>query len=183
MNSSFLTTFKTLASIIPSLTFSQKQDEFILVVLPQNLLISLTILKLHVGYQYKLLTCISAVDLLNKVYRFSVVYELLSLRFNTRIRLKIFIAETTFVQSSTILFINARWWEREAWDLYGIYFKGHTNLRRILTDYGFEGFPLRKDFPLSGYIELRYNESKKRIVTEPIQLAQEFRTFQFESPW
>ena len=148
-----------------------------------NLLFVLKYLKLNINYQYRLLSCISGVDLLKKVYRFCLVYELLSLVFNARIRIKIFLDETVLVKSSTSLFINANWWEREIWDLYGIYFDQHPDLRRILTDYGFEGHPLRKDFPLSGYIEVKYDFLKKRVVLEPIKFSQEFRVFNFETPW
>jgi NADH:ubiquinone oxidoreductase subunit C len=116
-------------------------------------------------------------------YRFSVVYDLLSLTLNSRIRVKIFINEVTPVASSVSVFANADWWEREVWDLFGIYFEGRSDLRRILTDYGFEGHPMRKDFPISGLVELRYDENKKRIVTEPVNFAQEFRSFNFELPW
>ena len=98
-------------------------------------------------------------------------------------RVKLFIDEITSVFSVVTLYINANWWEREIWDLYGIYFENHPDLRRILTDYGFEGHPMRKDFPLSGYVELRYDESKKRVVTETVELTQEFRVFSFETPW
>jgi NADH:ubiquinone oxidoreductase subunit C len=107
----------------------------------------------------------------------------LSLCFNNRIRVKIFINEITSVLSSTSVFINANWWEREVWDLFGIFFENHMDLRRILTDYGFEGHPMRKDFPLFGYVELRYNENKKRIVSDKVQLSQEFRIFSFDTPW
>jgi NADH:ubiquinone oxidoreductase subunit C len=130
-----------------------------------------------------LLTCISGVDFLGKEYRFSVVYDLLSLTFNSRLRVKVFVNEITSVPSSMEVFINANWWEREVWDLYGVYFDKHTDLRRILSDYGFEGHPMRKDFPLSGFVEFRFDESKKRIVGEPIELTQEFRSFTFEKPW
>jgi len=153
------------------------------VVSPVSLLFTLTLLKKHISYQYKLLSCISGVDLLGKAYRFVVVYDLLSLTFNSRLKVKTFVNEITFLPSSVSTFINADWWEREIWDLYGIYFTNHPDLRRILTDYGFEGHPMRKDFPLSGYIELRYDESKKRVITEAIQLTQEFRTFTLETPW
>ena len=91
--------------------------------------------------------------------------------------------EITSVPSVVDIFINANWWEREVWDMYGIYFDNHPDLRRILTDYGFEGHPMRKDFPLSGYVEFRYDENKKRVIGEPIELTQEFRTFNFEMPW
>jgi len=107
----------------------------------------------------------------------------LSLRFNTRLRVKIYVNEISTVNSITSIFINANWWEREVWDMFGIYFNNHPGLRRILTDYGFESFPLRKDFPLSGYIDLRYDSFKKKIIVEPLELSQSFRTFTFESQW
>ena len=108
---------------------------------------------------------------------------MLSLTFNSRIRIKLFVNEVTPIDSIVPLFRNANWWEREIWDFFGIYFQNHPDLRRILTDYGFEGYPLRKDFPLSGYVEVRYDQSKKRIVVEPIELSQEFRAFNYETPW
>jgi NADH dehydrogenase (ubiquinone) Fe-S protein 3 len=169
--------------IIPTYSFQTVLTEKTLVINYSYLLFSLTVLKKHTSYQYKLLTCISGVDLLGSSYRFLVVYELLSLTYNARLKLKVFLNEITTLQSSISIFINSDWWEREIWDLYGIYFSNHPDLRRILTDYGFEGHPMRKDFPLSGYIELRYDESKKRVITESIQLAQEFRTFTLETPW
>jgi len=95
----------------------------------------------------------------------------------------VFVNEITSVDSLVDLYINSNWWEREIWDLYGIYFNNHPDLRRILTDYGFEGYPMRKDFPLSGHVELKYDHNKKRIVVEPLQLSQEFRSFTFEIPW
>ena len=122
-------------------------------------------------------------DFLGKDYRFSVVYDLLSLEFNSRLRVKVFTNEVTSLPSCTDVYINANWWEREVWDLYGIYFENHPDLRRILTDYGFEGHPMRKDFPLYGYIELKYDETKKRVVTVPVELAQDFRSFSFQTPW
>jgi len=99
------------------------------------------------------------------------------------LRVKVFVNEITSVPSIVPIYINANWWEREIWDLYGIYFDKHPDLRRILTDYGFEGHPMRKDFPLPGFVELRYHESKKRIVAEVLELSQEFRFFTFETPW
>ena len=175
--------FEELNKIIPVLTYQRNLDENSIVVSQDKLLFSLSCLKYHIGYQYNLLTCISAVDFLQKEYRFSVVYDLLSLNYNLRIRVKLFVNEVTTVSSSINVFVNANWWEREIWDLYGIYFYNHTDLRRILTDYGFEGNPMKKDFPLSGFLELKYDESKKRIVAEPLELTQEFRSFIFETPW
>ena len=115
--------------------------------------------------------------------RFDVVYHLLSPYRNRRIRLKVETDETTPVPSIIEVFPAANWWEREAYDLYGILFSGHPDLRRILTDYGFEGHPLRKDFPLTGFVEVRYDAELKRVVYEPVRLPQDFRTFDFLSPW
>ena len=115
--------------------------------------------------------------------RFDVVYHLLSYRHNRRIRIKVEADEVTPVPSVIDVYPTANWFEREAYDLYGVLFSGHPDLRRILTDYGFEGHPLRKDFPLSGFAEVRYDEEQKRVVYEPIRLQQEFRTFDFLSPW
>ena len=173
----------TLRKMIPIFSFKSFKDELSIVVDRKNVLSSLNCLKLHVGYQYSLLTSISGVDLLNKTYRFCVVYDLLSIKNNSRIRVKTFVNEINSVPSIVSLYINANWWEREIWDLFGIYFENHPDLRRILTDYGFEGFPLRKDFPLYGFVEVRYDESEKQIVTEPVQLTQEFRSFNFQTPW
>ena len=175
--------FEQLVKIVPTLTYQKVADENFIVVSHDKLILALNVLKLHLGYQYNLLTCISGVDFLGKEYRFSVVYDLLSLTFNSRLRVKVFVNEITSVPSSIEVFINANWWEREVWDLYGVYFDKHTDLRRILSDYGFEGHPMRKDFPLSGFVEFRFDESKKRIVGEPIELTQEFRSFTFEKPW
>jgi len=108
-----------------------------------------------------MLTYIAGIDLYGLLYRFCVVYDLLSLTYNTRIRVKVYLTETGSVNSIINIYLNSNWWEREIWDLFGIYFENHPDLRRILTDYGFEGFPLRKDFPLYGYVELRYDETKK----------------------
>jgi NADH-quinone oxidoreductase subunit C len=126
---------------------------------------------------------ICGVDLPDRPRRFDVVYNLLSISLNQRIRLKVETDEESAVPSATGLFSSAGWWEREAWDLFGIYFSDNPDLRRILTDYGFDGHPLRKDFPLTGYVELRYDEDQKRVVYEPVRLKQEFRSFDFLSPW
>ncbi len=123
------------------------------------------------------------VDYPQRAERFEVVYHLLSMQLNHRIRVKLFVDEDTPVASIAGIFPVADWFEREAFDMYGIAFSGHPDLRRLLTDYGFEGHPLRKDFPLTGYVEVRWDEEEKRVVYEPVQLVQEFRDFDFMSPW
>ena len=175
--------FEELKDLVPVLVYQEFKDENILVISHKNLIFLMQFLKKHISYRYEILSSIAGVDLLVKSYRFSVVYDLLSILYNSRLRIKIFIDEVSFVSSIINVYINANWWEREVWDLYGIYFNKHPDLRRILTDYGFEGHPMRKDFPQNGYIELRYDESKKRVVVEPIELTQEFRSFIFETPW
>ncbi len=132
---------------------------------------------------FKQLVELTAVDYPAREARFDVVYHLLSLRHNQRLRVTIEIGEETLVPSVTGVFSSAIWFEREAWDMYGVVFSDHPDLRRILTDYGFEGHPLRKDFPLTGHVEVRYDEERKRVVYEPVSLVQEFRSFDFESPW
>jgi NADH/F420H2 dehydrogenase subunit C len=130
-----------------------------------------------------MLVDLCGVDYPSKSKRFEVVYNLLSIRYSSRVRVIVECDELTPVPSAVNLFKSAGWWEREAWDMYGIYFSNNPDLRRILTDYGFEGFPLRKDFPLSGYVEVRYDDELKRIVTEPVETSQEFRYFDYTSPW
>ncbi|PLW77466.1 NADH-quinone oxidoreductase subunit C [Cohaesibacter celericrescens] len=126
---------------------------------------------------------VTAVDYPEREDRFEVVYHLLSPTQNTRVRIKIMAGEETQIDSICGVFPGANWFERETYDMYGILFAGHPDLRRLLTDYGFDGFPLRKDFPLTGYYEVRYDDEKKRVVYEPVKLAQEFRNFDFLSPW
>ena len=126
---------------------------------------------------------VTAVDYPQRPERFDVVYHLLSPKQNARVRIKVMTDETSHVDSICGVFPGANWFEREAYDMYGILFKGHPDLRRLLTDYGFDGHPLRKDFPLTGYYEVHYDDEKKRVVYEPVKLAQEFRNFDFLSPW
>ena len=133
--------------------------------------------------RFNVLCDICGADYPERPVRFDVVYNLLSLGLNQRIRLKVETDEEHPVPSATGLYSCAAWWERETWDMYGIYFSDNPDLRRLLTDYGFEGHPLRKDFPLTGYVELRYDEDQKRVVYEPVKLKQEFRSFDFLSPW
>jgi len=134
-------------------------------------------------HEYQQLMEIAGVDYPQREERFDVVYMLLSLTKNHRVMVRVRAAEDTPVPTVTTLWPNAGWLEREVFDLYGVIFDGNTDLRRILTDYGFEGHPFRKDFPLTGYTELRYSEEEKRVVYEPVALAQDFRTFEFMSPW
>jgi NADH-quinone oxidoreductase subunit C len=126
---------------------------------------------------------VTAVDWPSRELRFDVVYHFLSPRLNQRVRLKVVTDETTPVPSLINVFRGADWFERETYDLYGVLFTGHPDMRRILTDYGFEGHPLRKDFPLTGFVEVRYDDEQKRVVYDKVTLAQEFRTFDFLSPW
>jgi NADH-quinone oxidoreductase subunit C len=126
---------------------------------------------------------ICGVDYPARAKRFDVVYHLMSPKQNLRIRIKLATTEDEAVPSAFPVFPGADWFEREAWDMYGILFTGHPDLRRILTDYGFEGHPLRKDFPTTGFVEVRYDDSVKRVVYEPVELRQEFRNFDFMSPW
>jgi len=137
----------------------------------------------HTNCQFKVLIDICGVDYPEKAARFEVVYHLLSVKYNSRIRVKLAVDELTPVDSVTSIYNSAGWYEREVWDLYGVFFSNHPDLRRILTDYGFDGHPLRRDFPLTGHTEIRYDEAEKRIVTESVELAQEYRVFDFASPW
>ncbi len=126
---------------------------------------------------------LAGVDFPGRTKRFEVVYHLLSMHNNTRIRVKARVAEDETIPTVTAIYPCADWFEREAFDMYGIIFSGHPDLRRILTDYGFEGYPLRKDFPVTGHVEVRYDDEKKRVVYEPVKLVQEFRNFDYLSPW
>ena len=157
--------------------------ELMLRVAPADLVKTLTFLRDDTNCQFKVLVDLTAVDFPDRDERFDVIYNLLSLTHNQRIRVKAAIGEDLPVPSVTGVFNSAIWLEREAWDMYGIFFSDHPDLRRLLTDYGFEGHPLRKDFPLTGYVELRYDEDQKRVVYEPVNLTQEFRRFDFMSPW
>jgi NADH-quinone oxidoreductase subunit C len=143
----------------------------------------LTFLRDDSQCRFETLVDICACDYPTEAERFEVVYHLLSMRLNQRIRVKVRTDENTPVPSATAVFPVANWYEREAFDMYGVLFSDHPDLRRILTDYGFEGYPLRKDFPLTGRVEVRYDESQKRVVYEPVKLMQEYRNFDFLSPW
>lgn len=157
--------------------------ELVLEVRPDDTINVLRFLKLHASTQFKGFIQCTAVDYPERRDRFRVVYALLSTRFNARIRVQTYVDEVTPLESATSVFKGADWFEREVWDMYGVFFHSHPDLRRILTDYGFEGHPLRKDFPLSGYVEVRYDDTEKRVVQEPVEITQEYRSFDYLSPW
>uniref|UniRef100_T1IHI9 NADH dehydrogenase [ubiquinone] iron-sulfur protein 3, mitochondrial n=1 Tax=Strigamia maritima TaxID=126957 RepID=T1IHI9_STRMM len=168
-------------------------DELEVMIDPEGVLPVLYFLKDHHLAQFTNLVDIAGVDVPARKYRFEptityignfqIVYNLLSIRYNSRIRVKTYADELTPIDSACEVFRGADWYEREVWDMYGVFFANHPDLRRILTDYGFEGHPQRKDFPLSGYVEVRYDDELKRVVVEPLELAQEFRKFDLSSPW
>ena len=149
----------------------------------KNLLKMLSFLQSDSNCLFKQLIDVTAVDYPERKQRFDVVYHLLSMKWNRRVRVIVPVEDGEVVPSVVPLFAAANWCEREVWDMYGIFFSGHPDLRRILTDYGFDGHPMRKDFPLTGYVELRYDEVQKRVVYEPVKLRAEFRNFDFLSPW
>lgn len=158
-------------------------DELTLVTTGANVVELLTFLRDDPRCDFVNFIDACGVDYPARVKRFDVVYHLMSPKQNQRIRVKLETAEDEPVPSVTSIYPGADWAEREAWDMYGILFTGHPDLRRILTDYGFEGHPLRKDFPTTGFVEVRYDDSLKRVVYEPVELRQEFRSFDFLSPW
>lgn len=158
-------------------------DEQVLYVPASNLLALMTFLRDDPQLMFKQLTDVTAVDYPARSPRFDVVYQLLSMHHNCRLRVKVQADEVSPVPSVCGLFSAAGWFEREVWDMYGVQFSGNPDLRRILTDYGFEGHPQRRDFPLTGYVELRYDSEQKRVVYEPVKLNQAYRSFDFLSPW
>jgi NADH dehydrogenase (ubiquinone) Fe-S protein 3 len=158
--------------------FSVWKDELCIYITPTGVLPVFNFLKNHTAAEYTCVADITAVDFPTKNYRFEIVYNLLSVRHNSRIRVKTYADEATPVPSITPLFDGANWYEREVYDMFGVFFTGHPDLRRIMTDYGFDGHPLRKDFPLTGYTEIRYDEEKKRIVVEPLEMSQAWRNFE-----
>ena len=158
-------------------------DELNVTATPETILALLTFLRDDARCGFISMIDICGVDWPQREKRFDVVYHLLSPKQNLRIRIKVAVADGESVPSATAVYKGAEWFEREAWDMYGIPFSGHADLRRLLTDYGFEGHPLRKDFPTTGYVEVRYDDAAKRVVYEPVELKQEFRNFDFLSPW
>ncbi|MDH5411076.1 MAG: NADH-quinone oxidoreductase subunit C [Alphaproteobacteria bacterium] len=158
-------------------------DELVLVTRPESLRKVMRFLRDDSQCLFKILVDVCGVDYPEREQRFEVVYNLLSISHNQRIRVKVCVDEDQAVPSVAPLYPTANWFEREVWDLYGVFFAEHPDLRRILTDYGFEGHPLRKDFPLTGHVEVRYDDEQKRVVYEPVRLTQDFRSFDFLSPW
>jgi NADH-quinone oxidoreductase subunit C len=163
--------------------FHLRLGELTLETTPSTIIELLTFLRDDAGCLFKQVIDICGVDWPERTKRFDVVYHLLSLKLNQRVRLKVATDESTPVPSAARVYSAASWFEREAYDLYGIWFADHPDLRRILTDYGFEGHPLRKDFPLTGFVEVRWDDEQKRVVYEAVKLTQEFRSFDFLSPW
>jgi len=178
-----LSSIQKLTSILPLSKVQIFSNEIVIVIKPEFLLDSLFFLKNHSLFQFTVLTSITGVDYPEKKKRFEIVYDLLSVSFNQRIRVKVLVNELESVDSCEKIYSAANWYECEVWDMFGVFFKNHNNLRRILTDYGFEGHPLRKDFPLTGYLEVRYSENHKRVISESIEFSQEYRTFNFFGPW
>ena len=160
-----------------------KNDELTVILSKSILLKVLNFLKDDKVFQFKQLIDLCGVDYPNRTDRFEIVYHLLSIHLNQRIRIKLSVNDGDTVPSIVSLYDAANWYEREVWDLYGVIFTDHPDLRRILTDYGFEGHPLRKDFPLSGFVQVKYDDAEKRVVNEKVNLVQDFRRFDFESPW
>ena len=165
------------------LSWEEAHDELTIHVAPASLVRFVEFLKTDSSCRFSSLVDITAVDYPAREARFDVVYHFLSMYQNQRIRLKVAAREEDMIPSITSIHPSANWFEREAFDMYGIVFSGHPDLRRILTDYGFTGHPLRKDFPLSGYVEVRWDDEEKRVVYEPVELVQEYRDFDFLSPW
>jgi len=176
----FLT--KLLVSVpfwIKSIKLNRK-NQVVVQVKSENLLSFIDYLKNHMHTHFELCIDISGIDLINTKPRFLTAYQLLSIRKNSRIIIEVL---GSSIPSITEYYPSANWMERESWDMFGIFYQNHPDLRRILTDYGFKGYPMRKDFPLTGYVEVRYDDTEKRVVTENIELTQEYRSFEFTSPW
>jgi NADH-quinone oxidoreductase subunit C len=175
--------FQRLSRYFPSILFYAVGGEYVVKVPSSQLSKFLFFLKNHSLSRYNQLIDISAVDYPERKYRFEVFYNLLSITYNQRLTVTVAVAESMPLDSVTSIYSVAGWFERETWDMFGVFFRNHPDLRRILTDYGFKGHPLRKDFPVTGYVEVRYDDYLKRILYEEVSLAQEFRVFTLENPW
>ena len=185
MTEALLELGEVVAAAKPDAVKSQRitYDELTLVSDAESIIELLKFLQGNAACQFTTLVDICGVDYPERDQRFEVVYHLLSMRQNQRIRITVLVAEDDIVPSCIDLYPAADWFEREVFDMYGVMFSGHPDLRRILTDYGFRGHPLRKDFPTTGYVEVRYDEEQKRVVYEPVKLTQDYRQFDFMSPW
>lgn len=172
-----------LLKILPILNYTIYKNEFCINISFKKIYPILFFLKNHTNSQFKILSDICVIDYINKKKRFEIIYNLLSLKYNNRLKIKININELESIESIINIYKSANWLEREAWDMFGIFFFNHKDLRRILTDYGFEGYPLRKDFPLSGFSEIYYNEIKKRIIYKSIKINQKNKYFEFNDSW
>lgn len=166
------------------LYYEFERDELVLHIEPSHICSALKFLKSDSECQFSQLISICGADYPEReAPRFDVIYNMLSMTLNQRVRIKVAVGEGGIIPTVSKIFSTAGWFERETWDMYGIYFEGHDDLRRILTDYGFNGHPLRKDFPLSGHVELRYDDNQKRVVYEPVKLERAYRDFDNLSPW
>lgn len=179
----FLNFRNYLRDLFPRSLIYLVNGELIIKVAPTKVKRILFFLQNHTQSQYKVLIDLCAIDYPEKKKRFEIVYNLLTITYNNRIKVTTSADEITPVDSVVDIFSSADWLEREAWDMFGIFFIGHKDLRRILTDYGFRGHPLRKDFPVTGYVEVRYDDVEKRVITEKVSLAQDYRVFSFNSNW
>lgn len=174
---------KNISKILPIIRLEFYINEISIIISTNIIREFLIIIKNHFNYQFNILIFISGIDYPENCYRFQIAYEFLSLKFNARMWIKVFTNELFPVPSINQIYKSACWWESEIWDMFGIYFIYHYNLTRLLTDYGFQGYPLRKNFPLNGFTEIKYDIIKKWIICEKIEFSQEFRIFQFVSPW
>jgi NADH/F420H2 dehydrogenase subunit C len=174
--------FHRLFRSLPLITCTSSSQNLVCTASSDKISMILRFLRDHVLSQYKILGSITVLDSPNRDLRFEVIYELLSIRWNHRLRLKTWTDSKIPLSSAMDLYSSANWYEREAWDLFGVSFHIHRDLRRILTDYGFQGHPLRKDFPLSGFVEFRYGEDVKRVIQQPVHLDQSYRVYNFHSP-
>ncbi len=172
-----------IAAAVPGAAQTIAYGEVTLHVAPAEIVATLTALRDHPVLRFTTLIDICGADYPERAERFDVVYHLLSMRRNARVRIKLQTGEMQPVPTTVGVYPASNWFEREAFDMYGILFSDHPDLRRMLTDYGFSGHPLRKDFPLTGYVEVRYDDEQKRVVYEPVKLQQEFRSFDYLSPW
>ena len=186
MNSlNFLTYILNLLSsdFFEKIIYKRTNNILIFEIKKEKLKLLLNILKNHYLFQFKTLVSITAVDYPQRKERFEVNYFLLSYLLNFRLIIKVNTNDTNPIPSIVTIFNSANWYEREVWDLFGVFFSNHPDLRRILTDYGFDGFPFRKDFPQTGFLEVRYDDEKKYVLYESLEMAQEFRSFDFATPW